>query len=233
MIMPHEHTDTSYERELGEIRDQVTRMGTRVCSMLTRTIHALVAGDHELAAATIAADKAVNGMEVEIDELCLAVLARRQPVASDLRFIAAALKFDSDLERIGDLCVNACERILQLQEEADAEIVARFTDIGARVGTMIENALRAFVTADATRAEAVMDADQLIDKAYANLSGFLIMRMRQRPASLADATQLLSIAKYLERIGDHATNVAEMVIFMVEGRDVRHHGRLQEARAEN
>ena len=231
--MAQEHTYRSYERDLEEIRDQVMQMGTGVCGMLTRTMHALINGDHELAAATIARDKAVNGMEIEIDELCLAVLARRQPVASDLRFIAAALKFDTDLERIGDLCVSACERILQLQEEVDAETVARFTDIGARAGTMIENALRAFVTADAALAEAVMDADRLINKAYANLSGFLIMRMRQRPAALADATNLLSVAKYLERIGDHATNVAEMVIFMVEGRDVRHHGRLEAAGATN
>ena len=233
-VMTHEHTDRSYERALQEIREHVQRMGTQVCGMLTRTMHALIAGDRDSATATIAADKTVNSMEVETDEMCMAILARRQPVASDLRFIAAALKLDTDLERIGDLCANACERIIQLQEEdLDVEIVARFSDIGARVHTMIENAVRAFVTGDAVLAEAVMSADQVIDKAYAHISGFLIVRMRQRPDSLADATQLLSIAKYLERMGDHASNLAEMVIFMVEGRDVRHPGRLEAAGATN
>lgn len=229
----HEHIDRHYERELEEIRDHVMRMGTEVCGMLTRTLHALVSGDHETATATIARDKAVNALEVETDELCLSILARRQPVASDLRVIATALKLDTDLERIGDLCVSACERILLLRDELDSVTVARFTDIGARVHAMIESALQAFATSDALLAEAVIDADQTVDRNYVNTSTFLFEQMQKRPASIEENTHLLSIGRFLERMGDHATNLAEMVIFMVDGQDVRHQAQPHEARAAN
>lgn len=231
--MTHPHTDRSYEQELRQIRDHVTAMGTEVCTMLTGALRALASGDLESVRGIIVADKIVNRYEVEIDEMCLTILARRQPVASDLRFIATALKLDTDLERIGDLCVNLSERILQLQHALDAESAARFRDMGARVRSMIEAALRAFAAGDAALAESVLHADEVIDKAYAEAAEALAGRMGRDAGAVHDGLRLRAMAKYIERMGDHATNLAEMVIFMVEGRDVRHPGRLEDRRPVN
>jgi len=231
--MTQAHTDRSYERELQDIRDHVTSMGTEVCSMLTGTLRGLAAGERDSVRGIIAADKIVNRLEVETDEMCLTILARRQPVASDLRFIATALKLDTDLERIGDLCVNLCERILQLQSGLDAATTARLSDMGGRVRTMIETALRAFVTGDAGLAESVLETDEGIDKIYADLSETVATQIRTDLSSVHDGLRVRSMARYLERMGDHATNLAEMVIFMVEGRDVRHPGRLEDRRPIN
>jgi len=231
--MTHAHTDLSYERELDQIRDHVNAMGVEVCSMLTGALRALSPGEHETARGIVVADKIVNRYEVEIDEMCLTILARRQPVASDLRFIATALKVDTDLERIGDLCVNLCERILQLRGAVDAESGARLGEMGARVRSMIETALRAFATRDVALAESVLVADDLVDKAYADASEAAAGGIRQDPTFVQDGLRLRSMAKYIERMGDHATNLAEMVIFMVDGRDVRHAGRLEERRPVN
>jgi phosphate transport system protein len=231
--MSQEHTDRSYERELQRIRDHVTTMGTEVCTMLDGALRALGAGDRDAARAIVGADKIVNRLEMETDEMCLTILARRQPVASDLRFIATALKLDTDLERIGDLCVNVCERTLQLQGPLGAGSVARLTDMGARVRAMIETAIRAFVTRDAALAESVFATDAIVDREYANESAAVATEMTRDAASIQDGLRLRSMAKYLERMGDHATNLAEMVIFMVEGRDVRHPGRLDDRRALN
>jgi phosphate transport system protein len=231
--MTHGHTDLSYDRELRQLEKQVTAMGTEVCNMLDRALRALRTGDREGAREIIAADKTVNRLEVETDEMCLAILARRQPVASDLRFIATALKVDTDLERIGDLCVNLCERLLQLGGAPDAATAGELADMGAQVRMMIETALRAFVTGDVALAESVLEADDVVDKAYADTGEELATEMGQEIAAVHDGLRLRSMAKYLERMGDHATNVAEMVIFMVEGRDVRHAGRLDYRRAPN
>jgi phosphate transport system protein len=229
----HEHTDRSYERELQQIRDHVTAMGTEVCNMLDGALRALGAGDRESARRIIAEDRIVNRLEVETDELCLTILARRQPVASDLRFIATALKLDTDLERIGDLCVNLCERSLQLQGTIDGGSTARLTEMGARVRAMIETALRAFVGRDVPLAESVFAVDAIVDRAYQDESRVVTKEMKRDAAAIQDGLRVRSMAKYLERMGDHATNLAEMVIFMVEGRDVRHPGRLDDRRAVN
>jgi phosphate transport system protein len=231
--MSHEHTDRSYERELQQIRDHVTAMGTEVCNMLDGALRALGAGDRESARRIIAEDRIVNRLEVETDELCLTILARRQPVASDLRFIATALKLDTDLERIGDLCVNLCERSLQLQGTIDGGSTARLTEMGARVRAMIETALRAFVGRDVPLAESVFAVDAIVDRAYQDESRVVTKEMKRDAAAIQDGLRVRSMAKYLERMGDHATNLAEMVIFMVEGRDVRHPGRLDDRRAVN
>jgi phosphate transport system protein len=232
-VMTHAHTDRSYERELEQIREHLGAMGAEVCTMLTGSLRALASGDRDSVRGIITADKIVNRYEVEVDEMCLTVLARRQPVASDLRFVATALKLDTDLERIGDLCVNLCERILQLLGPLDAETTARLANMGARVRSMIEDALRAFATWDATLAESVLEADATVDKAYADTADAAAGRIRRDPRAVHDGLRLRSMARYLERMGDHATNLAEMVIFMVDGRDVRHPGRLEDRRPVN
>jgi phosphate transport system protein len=220
------HTDRSYDVELGEIRVRVIQMGEQVRRMITRSLDALLAGDAEEARRIIAADRIVNRLEVDTDDLCLRTLARRQPVASDLRFIATALKINTDLERVGDLCVNICERVLELTRPIDEQSSDHLTAMAARVRIMIDDALRAFCTGDVKAAQRVIDADRVVDQAYLDVFGALFEAMRREPASVPDRIRLQNVAKVLERMGDHATNIAEMVIFMVRGQDVRHRGRL-------
>jgi phosphate transport system protein len=220
------HTDRSYDADLGAIRSQVIQMGEQVRRMLARSLDALFAGDAEEARRIIAADRIVNRLEVDTDELCLRVLARRQPVASDLRFIATALKINTDLERVGDLCANICEQTIALTAPVDQKIGDRLTAMGAQVRIMMDAVLQAFVAGDIKAAQGVIDGDRAVDQAYMDVFAALFEAMRRDPASVPDGIRIQSVAKHLERMGDHATNVAEMVIFMVRGLDVRHRGRL-------
>ena len=167
-------------------------------------------------------DESVDKLELEIDELCLQILARRQPVASDLRFITTTLKLVTDLERIGDLCVNLCERVVEFASEPLPKGTTPIPKIAEAAHSMLHDALDAFVARDAARAEDVMGRDKVVDAYYAQLFPELIARMMADPQMVFRSTRLLSIGKYLERIADHATNIAEMVVFMVRGEDVRH-----------
>jgi len=220
------HTDRSSDLDLREIRSRVLQMGDQVRRMISRSLDALVAGDAEEARRIIAADRIVNRLEIDTDDLCLRTLARRQPVASDLRFIATALKINTDLERVGDLCAGICERVVELTHPADQQSSDYLIAMAARVRIMIDEALRAFCTGDVKRANGVIDADRAVDQAYLDVFGALFESMRRDPASMPDRVRLQGIAKVLERIGDHATNIAEMVTFMVRGHDLRNRGRL-------
>jgi phosphate transport system protein len=226
--MPEKHTDRSYEQELAQIRSLVKRMGAEVTDMLSRSLRALRAGDASLARAVIGSDRRVNRLEVDVDELCMRVIARRQPVASDLRFIATTLKLDTDLERVGDLCVDICERILELGAPVSTEAGVRLDKMGEEVGAMVETALEAFLTGDVTLAERVLESDAAVDDAYRQLFEILLAGMRAGSRPSQDGVRLQAIGRYLERIGDHATNLAEMAIFYAQGRDVRHSGRVAE-----
>jgi phosphate transport system protein len=220
--MTLKHTDREYENELATLREQVLFMGARVEEMIGSAMRAFSERDVELARRIIDADSQIDGLELTIDRLCLRILARRQPVASDLRFITTTLKLVTDLERIGDLGVNICERVIELGDEpplAMHESVMRIAD-GAR--EMLHDALDAFVARDAGRAEQVMQRDQVVDAYYAQLFPELVAYMMADPKVVYRATRMQSIGKYLERIADHATNLAEMVVFMVKGEDVRH-----------
>jgi phosphate transport system protein len=225
------HTDRTYDLELDQIRSQVIQKGEQVRRMMARSLDALFAGDAEEARRIIAADRIVNRLEVDTDDLCLRVLARRQPVASDLRFIAAALKIITDLERVGDLCANICEQVIALTASVYPKIGDRLTTMGAHVRIMMNAALRAFVAGDVKLAQEVIDGDREVDQEYQDVFATLLEAMRREPAAVPDGIRIQSIAKFLERMGDHATNVAERVIFMVRGQDVRHPGRLTAADA--
>ena len=227
IYMPLSHTDRGYDDELDEIRAQVGAMGEEVCAMLARSLDALVTGDLEAARAVIGADRRVNRLEVDIDELCLRVIARRQPVASDLRLIATTLKLDTDLERIGDLCVNVCERLLELRAATPPDLAARLRATGERARERIETALRAFLSGDVTLAERVLESDAAVDRSDADI--FEQLRAGTRSAKACAGLQ--AVARYIQRMGDHATNLAEMAIFVAQGRDVRHPGRIASSRS--
>jgi phosphate transport system protein len=224
-ITSREHTNREYEQELRRLREQLLLMGAKVEEIIRGSIRALTERDTALAEQMIVFDKKINQLELEIDELCMQVLARRQPVASDLRFITMALKLVTDLERIGDLGVNISERVIELNAEPPLKPYVDTPNMAREVQEMLHEALDAFVAADADRAQRVIVRDRNVDAYYTQIFRELLTYMMEDPRNIFRATRLQSIAKYLERIGDHVTNLGEMVVFMVKGKDIRHGGR--------
>lgn len=216
------HTDREYESQLARLRERVLLMGATVEHLLESAMDALERQDVELAQRTIDSDDRVDKLEVEIDGLCLKLLALRQPVASDLRFITMALKVVTDLERSGDLAVNLCERVIELSDTVHSGIFVSISHMGSLAQAMLRDALDAFVNRDALKAQSVMERDNAVDAQYEQLFPELGALVRSNPESVETATRLQSIGKYVERIADHATNISEMVVFMVRGQDVRH-----------
>src|SRR3954465_12006185 len=224
-------TDREYAAELHKLHDQLLIMGAKVEEMIASSMNALVSRDSELARRMIDFDHQINRLEVETDELCLRILAKRQPVASDLRLITIALKLVTDLERIGDLGVNICERVIELNMEPPLKPYVDLPRMAETAQAMVRDALDAFVQADPDRAREVMDRDRVVNAYYGQVFRELLTYMMEDPRNIYRAVRAQSIAKYLERIGDHATNLAEMVIFMVVGKDVRHLGSMAEIRS--
>jgi phosphate transport system protein len=221
--MTRAHTDHQYEAELQKLRESVLLMGAKVEELIAGAVRALVERDTLLARRMIDYDAQIDRLEVESDELCLRILARRQPVASDLRLITIALKLVTDLERIGDLGVNISERVVELNQEPPLKTkVVDLPKMAEAALGMVRDALDAFVRGDATRAVKVIEADAVVDAFYHQSFRELLTYMMEDPRNIYRATRLQSVAKYLERIGDHATNLAEHVVFMVQGKDIRH-----------
>jgi phosphate transport system protein len=164
----------------------------------------------------------VNRLEIVVDEMCRRLLALRQPAASDLRLITTALKIVVDLERMGDLAVNIAERALDLNQSPPLPPVHDLSKLAQLCQDQLRAALDAFVDGDVGKAEAVIKADLLLDALYHKLFNDLLALMMEDPRNIRRANSLLFVAKHLERLGDHATNVAEMVVYMVRGTDVRH-----------
>jgi phosphate transport system protein len=222
--MNREHTDHEYESELRKLRDQLLYMGAKVEEMIASSIKALVERDSDLARRMMEFDTEIDRLEVDTDDLCLRILARRQPVASDLRAITIAMKMVTDLERIGDLGVNICERVVELSSEPPLKPYMDLPKMSEIAQGMVRDALDAFVNRDAERAQEVIEHDGTVDVYYGQIFRELLTYMMEDVRNIYRATRLQSIAKYLERIGDHATNLAEMVVFMVKGKDIRHLG---------
>ncbi|HEV8244266.1 MAG TPA: phosphate signaling complex protein PhoU, partial [Polyangiaceae bacterium] len=220
--MDRRHIDREYQGELEKLREQVLTMGARVEEMFDQALKALSTRNTLLARTTIANDRIIDQHELEIDERCLQILARRQPMASDLRFITTTLKLVTDLERVGDLCVNICERALEIGNELSPSAMQAVLRIAEFARGMLHDALDAFVSEDAAKAQAVIERDKVVDAHYAQLYPAQVAEMMADPNAIKLSTRLLSLGKYLERIADHATNISEMVVFMVKGEVVRH-----------
>jgi len=216
------HTDRTYERELEELRERLLAMGGKVEAAIAGSVRAVAERDAELARRIVAGDAEVNRLEVDIDDACRRLLALRQPAASDLRFITTALKIVTDLERMGDLAVNVAERALDLAQAPPLAPLHDLSALAQLAQTQLQKALDAFVQRDAAAAEAVMAGDELLDALYLKLFNELLALMMEDPRTIRRATALMFAAKHLERFGDHAINVAEMVVYMVRGTDVRH-----------
>jgi phosphate transport system protein len=224
--MPRTHSDRAYEEELRHLREKLLLMGAKVEEMLAASMRALTTRDTELAKQTVLIDRQVNRLEMEIDDDCLKLLARRQPVGSDLRFITTTLKAVTDLERVGDLGVNICDRVEELNREPALKPYVQIVAMADGAQTMLREALDAFVLHDVERAIAVVERDAAIDAFYKSVFRDLLTYMMEDPRTIFRATRVQSIAKYVERVADHAVNLAELVVFMVRGKDIRHSGRI-------
>lgn len=220
--MEREHFSKKYDEELNEIREKLLEMGGKVEVMIANAMKALVERDSPLAEKTIRFDHEINHLEVEIDEKCLQVLAKRQPTARDLRFITLALKIVTDLERIGDQCRNIAIRAKELNEEPPLKPYIDLPRMAEAASVMVKEALDAFVRGDDALAIKVCKDDQQVDDLNEQIQRELLTFMMGDPATISRAMKVNHIAKCLERVADHATNVAEMVIFMVKGKDIRH-----------
>lgn len=216
------HLVASYDADLKELKQQILTMGGLVEKMISDAVRSLIERDSELAERIIAMDHQVNGHEVAIDEKCLELLALRQPTGRDLRFITLALKIVTDLERIGDKCANMAKRARQLNQEPPLKPYVDIPRMAHWVEVMVKEALDAFVRGDDELAIKVCKDDQMIDDLNQQVQRELYTYMIEDPATISRAMRLTYISKSLERIADHATNIAEMVIFMVKGKDIRH-----------
>jgi phosphate transport system protein len=216
------HTDKAYEAELRSLRERLLEMGGLVEAAIASSVRAITERDAELAEGVRNRDKAINRMEVDIDNACRRILALRQPAASDLRFITTALKIVVDLERMGDLAVNVAERAADLSQAPPLGPLHDLSKLADLAEAQLKRALDAFVSGDVVKAQEVMRGDELIDALYLKIFNDLLARMMEDGRNIRRATSLLFAAKHLERFGDHATNLAEMVVYMVRGTDVRH-----------
>jgi len=221
-----QHTSQEFEAELESVRQRIFEMGRHVDQVLESAGKALLAGDSELGERIIAGDDETDSMELDIDHLCLEILARRQPVAGDLRLLTSALKLVIDLERIGDLGVSIAGRVVELNGETPLTPYEDLVRMMTTAREMLAEALEALKAQDVARASRVISKDEVVDAYYAQIFNDVLSRMRESPENLFRATRVQAISKYIERIGDHAANVAERVIFIVTGEDVRHFSRM-------
>ena len=217
------HISRQYNEELEEIRTKVMEMGGIVEQQLANAVKALEENDTDLAETVVSSDYRVNSLEVEIDEECVQILARRQPAAGDLRLIMAVIKTITDLERIGD----EAERIgkMSLDYRSDDKVKSTLPAIGhmgAHVKTMVHEALDAFARMDAEAALKIWHGDRQVDKEYEGIMRQLMTYMMEDPRSIPNILDLLWAVRALERIGDRATNICEYVMYLVKGKDVRH-----------
>ena len=217
-----QHTSQHYEEQLRKLKDRLLVMSAKAEKAIQDSMLALVERRLSLATDVIERDDEIDAMEVEIDDLCLQTLALEQPVASDLRFLAAVLKIVRDVERIGDIGVNASERVRELLTEPELKPLVDLPVMARTAQQLLRGSLDAFVTGDAELAERVIREDVQLDHMYEQLFRELLTYMLEDPHTTSRCLKLIFIAKGLERVGDHAANIAEMVVFQVRGQDIRH-----------
>jgi len=210
------------DQELADLKSQILRMGGLVESQIEGSIKALVDRDADLASRIIERDTLVNTMDVEIDENCMRLLALQAPAASDLRFVTTAMKISTELERMSDLSENISERVIELNEEPQLKPYIDIPRMANWTMRMVRESLDAFVRSDAALARKVCADDDFVDDLQHQLFRELLTFMIENPATITRAIRLTFVGKSLERIADHATNIAELVIYMAEGKIIRH-----------
>ena len=212
-----------FEEELEELKDKLLEMSGLVESAVYRSVLVLTEGDSEQAQQVLKNERRINQMEIEIDDAATSLLALQQPMAIDLRFLTAAIKINNDLERMGDLAVNIVERALTLMQQPTVKPLIDIPHMGKLVESMVRKSLDAFVRKDPELARNVLASDDAVDDLRDTIYQELIRTMQDEPNNTPQCVNLMFVARNLERIADHATNVAEDVLFLVQGVDVRHH----------
>jgi phosphate transport system protein len=210
------------EQDLEQIKEQILKMGGFVEDAIRKSVKALVERDRNLAVDVIDGDAIINNFDVEIEEECIRFLAIWQPTGSNLRFVTTAIKIITDLERMGDLAVDICERGIELLDEPPLKPYIDIPRMAEAAQKMLKDSLDAFVAKDADLALSVCEADDFVDNLNQQIFNELLLYMLKDPKNISRAVRLTYITKYLERVGDHATNIAEMVVFMVKGKVIRH-----------
>ena len=217
----HEHIVRSYEEELSALNNRIAKMGGLAEQVLGQSIDALEGRDPELAGKTIQLDESIDELEHEIEEQAIVMIARRQPLAYDLRQIMAALRISTDLERIGDLGKNIAKRALAVVgEQQPKQLMLGLKHMGELALGQLKEVLDAFIERDADRALKVWYKDEEIDAMYNSLFRELLTYMMENPQNIGPCSHLMFIAKSVERIGDHATNISELIYYLIVGRTI-------------
>jgi len=221
-MQEREHTSKQYEQQLRLLKEKLLLIGYKAETSIADATRALLERRPSLAQRVVDEDDEVDRLELEIDDICFEILAREQPVASDLRFITTAMKIVGDIERIGDNGVNMARRALEIMDEPELKPIIDIPVAAAAAQRILKESLDAFVNSDAAMAKRVIQDDRYIDDVCEQMLRELLTYMFEDPSTVSRALRLMFVARNLERIGNHAANIAEMVIFLVEGQDVRH-----------
>ncbi len=211
-----------FDDELKSVKDRILRMGALVEEQIANAIKSLVERSSDIARDVIANDHQVNALDVEIDEECLRLIALHQPMARDLRFLTTAMKISTELERMSDLAENVSERAIELNQEPQLKPYIDIPRMAQHAQTMVKETLDAFVNMDSKLARKVCGDDDYMDEVNDQIFRELLSFMLEDPKTTSRAVRITFISKYLERIADHATNVGELVVYMVEGKIIRH-----------
>jgi len=221
------HISRRFNEELEQVRALVMNMGALVEEQVNDGLSAVLNADEKLAEKVIERDQKVNTMELEIDEYCTQILARRQPAASDLRLLVSVIKSIADLERMGDEAVKFGKNAIKLArgnftEEEGARPLVELKHLGKHVSETLHNALTAYSQMDVDAALEIIRNDNIVDEEFDNISRLLVTKMMENPREIKNALRVTWCARALERIGDHTTNLCEYIVYLVEGKDVRH-----------
>jgi phosphate transport system protein len=220
--------ETHFQKELEELKENLLKMAAMVEEAIRDAVQSLVKRDSELAQKTFEFENRINKMEITIDEMCLKLLALMQPMAADLRFITSAMKIVTDLERMADQAVNIAERAISLNQEPQIKRYIDIPRIAEIVQSMVKDVLDAFVHSDVKLARSVCERDDIVDGLNDQVFRELLTYMMSDPKTIERAVHLLIVCRCLERIADHATNISEDVIFMVDALVIKHHANAKE-----
>jgi phosphate transport system protein len=218
-----------FDEELKTLKEKLLEMATRAEEQIALAIRGLKEREEKLACQVLDREEAVNLLDIEIDEMCMRLLALRQPLATDLRFITSAMKISSDLERIADLAVNIAERTIDLLKSPQLKPLIDIPRMAQMAQEMVRDALNAFINRDDKLAREVCERDDQVDQLNDQVFRELLTYMMQDAGTISRAVDLILVGRHLERIADHATNIGEDVIYMVRGKTIKHH--IEEGRA--
>ena len=219
---------THFQQELNKLKENLLQMAGLAERAISNAVEALVKRDTALAERTIAEDEKINHMEIVIDDWCLKLLALHQPMAADLRFITSAMRINTELERIGDQAVNIAERVISLNQEPQLKPYIDIPRMAEITQSMVKDVLDAFVTQNSKLARSVCEQDDLVDGLNDQVFREMLTFMMSDPQTITRAVHLMIVCRCLERIGDHATNIAEDVIFMLDARVIKHYADVKE-----